>query len=201
MIRLLAIGRIMVAAIVLLGCVAHTPLGSRPTATHVPVLQPKPLELVTLMTLLSSDPEVREFYRVLRRSSLSNQLAQPGAYTILVPGNEAMKAMSPETRWRIEYDAAFRDRFIGLHVLDGVWDSPDLSLVETVTTVTGVMVNSDIEIIFDTEVCCGVDYGLYVGGAQVLTSAVGAENGLYLVIDRPVAGIGSDRACAEPVGG
>lgn len=133
--------------------------------------------MTTLLHKLEAIEEFTTFCAALRKTRLANMLAEPGAFTVFAPTNDAFDNFPPGAVNRLLGNREKLTAILSYHIVPGVYTTSDAArLSSSVTSLEG----SDLRI--STSITT-----LTVNGARVVKADIVADNGAAHGIDQVLA--------------
>lgn len=150
--------------------------------TEVPMEDPmadtQPVEEVTLVDIVSTNPDFSTLLAAVDAAGLSETLAGPGPYTVFAPTNEAFAALAPGQLDELLLPENQDDltRIVSYHVVPGVVMAADVPAEDAATSTASV--NN-----LDLSVRRMADGTVMVNEHTVTSADIQASNGVVHVID------------------
>ncbi len=135
-------------------------------------------KLFTTAELVQMDRNLSNFAVLLRLSGLEKSLNYADGHTLLVPTNEALNKMSIDKfaeltnpKNKVKLMQFIKYHFIAKKVTK--WEMKDNDIIDEAGTQKEIRLSNNGDIV-------------YVGGAQIITPAIEASNGLMYVVNNTV---------------
>jgi uncharacterized surface protein with fasciclin (FAS1) repeats len=112
------------------------------------------------------------------KATANDEAIRDGAYTVLVPSNEAFDTLSAEQRQALMENPEVLRQVVANHIIPGRYTATDLMQMREARTLAGNTIPVGASQAYDGR--------LGAGGAEVVKSNIFAANGVVHVIDRPI---------------